>query len=83
MVCGPESQLMKKFISLQALNFIQESYDDEFYKHVYVHTIKSTTDFSSVEQMSFDTVFLVKHCQYYSCEAHQIDATDKPFSKLL
>ena len=75
--CGPEKQMLKKFLDIQSFNDFHEESDNYFTEQVYKNTIKSVTNFTSVDQMSFDTVFLTKQCHNYSCAVHDIDGTEK------
>lgn len=75
---GPEKQMLKKIVALQSLEIIY--LNNDFNAFLYSN---SESNFSSVELMSYDTTFLIKHSQYYNCPVHLIDATNKPHYKFL
>ena len=81
--CGPEKQLLKKFLDLQHLNIIEQSNSNEFLQNIYSEAFNLTSNFTSVEQMSVNTQFLIEQKQFHSCDVYNIDATNKPSYKLL
>ena len=70
--------MLKKIVAMQSLEIIH--LNNDFNAFLYSN---SESNFSSVELMSYDITFLIKHSQYYNCPVHLIDATNKPHYKFL
>ena len=68
---SPKNQLLLKFLELQSFTVFKESYCDNCLSKFYLDTIKPIANFTSVDQMSFDTVFNSTMSIYY-CEVQHI-----------
>ena len=80
--CGPEKQMLKKFIDIQSIHYLKAS-SDPFFDMVYSGIIHPNSSFTSIDQMAFQTDFLSKQSTNFSCQVCEIDATFKSLYKLL
>ena len=83
--CGPEKQMFKKFLDLQSLNSVDTLPDNDIMKSMFGEFRDKipSSDFSSVNQMTIDTTFVLQQSSYITCPVKFIDATDKTCYKLL
>ena len=83
--CGPEKQMLSKFLDLQSLNTMGLSENSPLLQHIYSDIFGSqhSTSFSSVNQMLFDTSFLMDQSRYYNCKCEEIDATMHEYHKFV
>ena len=81
---GPEKQMFIKFLDLQSLKTTGpgkgEPLVELIHSDIFAH---HSTNFSSVDQMSYNTTFLLHQNHYYSCISKEIDAREKNYHELL
>ena len=74
--------MLKKFIDIPSIHYLKAS-SDFFFDMVYSGIIHPNSSFKSIDQMTFQTDFLLKQSTNFSCQVCEIDATFKSLYKML